>query len=94
MGPTCRRRRGSWRARAGWLQCAGPAVYFAFVALMVAVEYVWPVEFRSPPRPLILVLFFGAILPMAFLDRRLWLVTVATTLLLGAMGFAMRSGVG
>ena len=46
-----------------------------------------------------LVLFFGAILlmglPMYSLDRRLWLVTVATTvLLLGAMGVAMRKGVG
>ena len=46
-----------------------------------------------------LLSFFGAILlmglPMFRLDRRLWLVTVATTvLLLGAMGVAMRSGVG
>ena len=46
-----------------------------------------------------LVLCFGAILlmglPMFRLDRRLWLVTVATTvLLLGSMGIAMRRGVG
>ena len=46
-----------------------------------------------------LVLFFGAILlmglPMFRLDRRLWLVTVATTvLLLVSMGVAMRAGVG
>ncbi len=91
------------RARAGWLNWAGPAVYLAFVALMVVVDYVWPVEFRSPVRCGILVpyllLFFGAILlmglPMFRLDRRLWLVTVATTvLLLGAMGVAMRKGVG
>jgi hypothetical protein len=91
------------RARAGWLQWIGPVVYLAFVALMVAVDYVWPVEFRSPTRYDILVpyllLFFGAILlmglPMFRLDRRLWLVTVATTvLLLGSMGVAMRKGVG
>jgi len=91
------------RARAGWLQWVGPAVYVAFVALMVVVDYIWPVEFRSPMRYGILapylLLFFGAILlmglPMFRLDRRLWLVTVATTvLLLGSMGIAMRSGVG
>lgn len=91
------------RARDGWLQWVGPAVYLAFVALMVVVDYVWPVEFRSPTRYDILVpyllLFFGAILlmglPMFCLDRRLWLVTVVTTvLLLGSMGVAMRKGVG
>jgi len=91
------------RARASWLQWVGPAVYLAFVAFMVVVDYVWPVEFRSPMRYGILVpyllLFFGAILlmglPMFRLDRRLWLVTVATTaLLLGSMGVAMRKGVG
>ena len=78
-------------------------VYLAFVVLMIAVEYVWPVEFRSPVRASILVpyllLFFGAILlmglPMFHMDRRLWLVTVATTvLLLASMGLAMRKGVG
>jgi hypothetical protein len=92
-----------WRARANWLQWIGPLVYVVFVALMVAVEYIWPVEFRSPARPSILVpylvLFFGAILlmglPMFRMDRRLWLVTVTTTfLLIGAMGMAMRKGVG
>jgi len=90
------------RARAGWLQWVGPVVYLAFIVFMVAVEYVWPVEFRSPARPGVLVpyllLFFGAILlmglPMFRMDRRLWLVTVATTVvLLGAMGFAMTRGV-
>ena len=92
-----------WRARAGWRHLAGPLVFLAFVALMVAVEHIWPVEFRSPMRYDILVpyllLFFGSILlmglPMFRLNRRLWLVTVATTvLLLGAMILAMRAGVG
>ena len=90
------------RARAGWLHWAGPALYLVFVGLMIVVEYAWSVEFRSPVRPEILVpyllLFFGSILlmglPMFRLDRRLWLVTVATTvLLLGSMIFAMRQGV-
>ena len=90
-------------ARAGWRQWIGPGVFLAFIALMVVVEYVWVVEFRSPMRYDILVpyllLFFGAILlmglPMFHMDRRLWLVTVATTvLLLGAMGAAMYAGVG
>jgi hypothetical protein len=90
------------RARAGWRQWIGPAVYLAFVAFEVVVDYAWPVEFRSPMRPAVLipylVLFFGAILlmglPMFRLDRRLWLVTALTTaFLLGAMGVAMRAGV-
>jgi hypothetical protein len=91
------------RAGAEWLAWVGPAVYLAFVALMVVVDYVWPMEFRSPIRHEILVpyllLFFGAILlmglPMFREHRNLWLVTVATTvLLLGSMGLAMRKGVG
>jgi hypothetical protein len=91
------------RARAGWRQWAGPAVYLAFVAFELAVDYVWVIEFRSPMRPSIVVpyllLFFGAILlmglPMFRLNRRLWLVTVVTTvLLLGAMAVAMYAGVG
>jgi hypothetical protein len=91
------------RAGAGWRQWVGPAVYLAFVVFMVVVEYVWPVEFRSPARYGILVpyllLFFGSILlmglPMFRMDRKLWLATVATTvLLLGSMGIAMRKGVG
>jgi len=90
------------RAGAGWLQWAGPAVFLAFVALMVIVDYAWPVEFRAPARYTVLVpylvLFFGSILlmglPMFRLNRHLWLVTVATTLLLlAAMGVAMRRGV-
>ena len=91
------------RARAGWLHWIGPTVFLAFVGLLVVVDYLWPVEFRSPVRPEILVpfllLFFGAIflmgLPMFRIDRRLWLVTVATTaFLLGSMIVAMREGVG
>ncbi|MFN2131900.1 MAG: hypothetical protein ACK2VD_15320 [Anaerolineae bacterium] len=91
------------RGGAGSLHWAGPAAYLAFVAFMVAVEYVWPVEFRSPMRYDVLVpylvLFFGSILlmglPMFRLNRRLWLVTVGTTaFLLGAMVAAMRRGVG
>lgn len=91
------------RGRAGWFYWIGPAVYVAFVILLVVVDYLRPVEFRSPMRADILVpyllLFFGAILlmglPMFNLDRRLWLVTAATTvLLLGSMGIAMSKGVG
>ncbi|HNS50818.1 MAG TPA: hypothetical protein PKO09_06500 [Anaerolineae bacterium] len=56
------------RAGAGLRHWLGPAVFLAFVLLMAAVEYVWPVGFRSPARPAILVpylvLFFGAILLM------------------------------
>lgn len=78
------------RAQAGWQQWIGPAVYIAFIALMIVVDYVSPVEFRSPPRYGILVpylmLFFGSILlmgmPMFRLNRGLWLVTVASTVLL------------
>ena len=91
------------RARAGGLHWIGPAVYLALLALMVGVEYLWAVEFRSPMRYSILVpyllLFFGSIvlmgLPMFRMDRRLWLVTVTTAvLLLRSMGVATRKGVG
>jgi hypothetical protein len=90
------------RARAGWLQWVGSAVYLTFIALLIVVDYVWPVEFRSPVRPEVLVpylvLFFGSILlmglPMFRANRQLWLVTVVTTaLLLGSMVVAMRQGV-
>lgn len=89
--------------RANWLQWIGLAVFLVFLALMIAVEYTWQVEFRSPPRYEILipylVLFFGSILlmglPMFSMDQRLWLVTVVTTvLLLSSMVLAMRKGVG
>lgn len=91
------------RVRASWRQWIGPAVFITFLALMIIVEYILRVEFRSPMRYDILVpylvLFFGSILlmglPMFRMDPRLWLVTVATTvLLLGAMVLAMAAGVG
>jgi hypothetical protein len=90
------------RAGASWLQWAGLAVYLAFLVLMVVVDYVRPTEFRSPRRYSVLVpyllLFFGAILlmglPMFRVDRQLWLITAATTvLLLASMGIAIRKGV-
>ena len=91
------------RLGARWLHVVGPGMFLAFVALMVVVDYVWPIEFRSPIRHRILVpylvLFFGSILlmglPMFRVDRHLWFVTVATsTALLGSMILAMRAGVG
>ncbi|NTU77980.1 MAG: hypothetical protein HGA45_01025 [Chloroflexales bacterium] len=90
-----------WRAHAGWRHRLGPVVYLTFIGLMLVVDYLWPIEFRSPGRPAILVpylmLFFGAIVlmgaPMFALNRRLWLATVVTTaLLLGAMGVAIATG--
>ncbi len=93
---------GFVRAGAGWLLIAGPVAFDAFVVLMLWVDYLRPVEFRSPRRPAILVpylvLFFGSIVlmgvPMFAIDRGLWLVTVATSvLLLASMGLATRQGV-
>jgi len=89
--------------KSGWRHWIGPAVFLAFVVLMIFVEYIWKIEFRSPIRTDILVpylvLFFGSIflmgVPMFRINRRLWLVTVATTiLLLGTMLYAMYMGVG
>lgn len=91
------------RARAGWRHWIGPAVFLAFIALMITVEDALKIEFRSPARYDILipylVLFFGSILlmglPMFRMDKRLWLVTAVTSvLLLVAMGIAMAAGVG
>lgn len=91
------------RAKASWIAWAGPVTFLAFVALMAVVDYIAPIEFRSPARPILLIpylaLFFGSVLlmglPMFRLDRRLWLITVVTALcLLGSMGVAMRAGVG
>ena len=94
---------GFLRARADLLSWLGPAVYLSFLALMLVVEHLAPVEFRSPPAYGVLVpylvLFFGSILlmglPMYRINRSYWLVTVATSvLLIGSMLWAMREGVG
>lgn len=88
-------------ARAGSPWWVGPALFDAFVALMLVVDYMRPVEFRHPRRPAILVpylvLFFGSIVTMGVsmfdLNRGLWLVTVATsTALLASMVLAARQG--
>jgi hypothetical protein len=82
---------------------ADPITLLGFVALMLVVDHIHPVEFRSPARLEILVpfllLFFGAILlmglPMFQLNRCLWLVTVVTSpALLISMSAAIRKGVG
>jgi hypothetical protein len=91
------------RRRAGWLFLVGPLVFDAFVVLMLVVDYLARVEWRDPVVPAIevpyLVLFFGSVvlmgLPMYRIDRRRWLVTVATSvILLGSMAYALRAGVG
>lgn len=78
-------------------------VFIVFVALMIAVDYISPIEFRSPVRYGILapylLLFFSSILlmglPMFSLDRNLWLITLVTTVFhLVTMGIAIRKGVG
>jgi len=87
--------------RQGSAQWMGPAIFVTFVILMLVVDYWRPIEFRSPPRPSMLVpylvLFFGGIVamgaPMFWLDRGLWAVTVATSvLLMASMVFAQRQG--
>lgn len=91
------------RSRTAAFDYVGLIVYLAFLALMLAVDYIAPVEFRAPIRYGILVpylvLFFGSILlmglPMYKIDRGYWLVTVVTSLaLVGSMVAAMRQGVG
>lgn len=88
-------------ARAGNPWWIGPAVFDAFVVLMLVVDYLRPVEWRHPARPGILIpyllLFFGSILlmgiPMYTLNRGLWLVTVATSAaLLASMTLSIRQG--
>lgn len=90
------------RLRAGWLFTGGPVAFDAFVVLMLVVDHLARVEWRDPVVPAIqvpyLVLFFGSIvlmgLPMFRVDRRRWLVTVASTAgLLGSMLYAMSMGV-
>jgi hypothetical protein len=67
------------------------------------VEYLARVQWRDPLVPVIavpyLILFFGSIilmgLPMYRLDRRRWLVTVTTSvILLDSMIYAISVGVG
>ncbi len=91
------------RRRAGWLFLVGPLVFDLFVVLMVVVDYLSRIEWRDPVVPVIevpyLLLFFGSIvlmgLPMYRLDRRRWLVTVATSaILIGSMAYALSAGVG
>lgn len=90
------------KGSAGWRFLVGPLVFDAFVVLLLVVEYALGVEFRSPARLEILIpfltLFFGSIFlmgaPMYRLNRRLWAVTALTTIVhLGAMSYAMQSGV-
>ena len=90
------------RSGSGWRFYAGPVCFLTFVTAGIAVDYLLDMEFRSPRRPEILIpyliLFFGSIAlmgaPMLRINRRLWVVTATTTLvLLGAMGFAMVRGV-
>ena len=89
--------------RAGWLFLAGPLAFDAFVVLFFPVEHLAQVQWRDPLVPVIavpyIILFFGSIvlmgLPMYRLDRRRWLVTAATSvILLGSMSYAMSAGVG
>lgn len=91
------------RRGAGWRFYSGPLTFDAFVVLLVVVEYVLAIEWRSSGRPEVLVplvsLFFGSIFlmgaPMLWINRRLWAVTAVTaTVLLSAMLFAMSKGVG
>jgi hypothetical protein len=91
------------RCHAGMLFLVGPLAFDAFIVLMLAVDYVLNVEWRDPVVPAIqipyLLLFFGSVvlmgLPMYRLDRRRWLVTVVTSvILLGSMAYAMSAGVG
>jgi len=91
------------RVGAGWRFLAGPLVFDAFVIVMLLVDHALRIAWRDPVVPAILipylVLFFGSIFllgaPMYRIDRRRWLVTVATTgLLLASMVYAMAMGVG
>jgi hypothetical protein len=34
------------RARVGWRQWIGSAVFVAFIALMAAVDYIWPIDLQ------------------------------------------------
>jgi len=90
-------------ARAGSPWWVGPAVFDGFVALMLMVDFLRPVQFRNPHRAVIfvpyLLLFFGCLLLMGIsmygVNRSLWLVTVGTSaVLVSSMMLAMRQGTG
>lgn len=90
------------RSGAGWRHRIGPAAYLLFITFMLFVDYLRPVEFRTPPNPTILVpylaLFFGSIFLMGFpmlrLNLGLWYATLVSTIfLLGSMILAMIWGV-
>jgi hypothetical protein len=94
---------GFVRAGSGWRLIVGPTVYDLFIGFMLVVEDWLAIEFRDPRRPAILipylVLFFGSIVlmgaPMLRINKRLWAVTAATSvLLLGSMLWALSIGVG
>jgi len=91
------------REGANRIHLIGPILFLAFIVLLLIVDCIRPVEFRSPMRPEILVpflaLFFGGILFMGLptfrINRPLWLVTAATTAFhLAMMAVAMRMGAG
>lgn len=91
------------RRGAGWRLLAGPIVFDAFVVLMLVVDHLLELEWRDPAVPVIqvpyLTLFFGAIVlmgaPMLRIDRRRWLITVASaSTLIAAMVYATVMGVG
>jgi hypothetical protein len=91
------------RAGSGWLFSLGPAVFDGFVIMMLVVDYLHPIEFRSPARYGILgpylVLFFASILfmglPMFRINLALWVITATTAaLLIASMVHAQRRGVG
>ena len=91
------------RCGSGWRFYSGPLMFDAFVVLLVVVEYVLVIEWRSPARLEVLVplvsLFFGSIFlmgaPMFRINPKLWAVTAMTAAaLLSAMLYAMSKGVG
>ena len=91
------------REKAGWQHWIGPVVFLIFLVVMICVEHIWSIEFRSPMRYEILipylVLFYGSILlmglPMFRINRGLWLITAITSVVhLGAMVLAQFRGVG
>ncbi len=94
---------GFVRAGSGWRLIVGPAVYACSSDSCWSSRTGWRSSSATPRRPetLIpyLILFFGSIVlmgaPMLRIDKRLWAVTAATSvLLLGSMVWALSIGVG